>query len=75
RDLSEFRILGLPILVGTSRKAFIGKITNVDRPQERVAGTIASCVLAVRHGANIVRVHDVKQVKQALLVTRAVMYD
>jgi dihydropteroate synthase len=74
RDLEGFKILGFPILVGTSRKGFIGKITNTEA-HERLAGTIATCVLAVRHGANIVRVHDVKQVKQALLVTRAVLYD
>jgi dihydropteroate synthase len=74
RNLEEFKILGLPIMVGTSRKGFIGKITNTEA-QGRVPGTIATCVLAVSRGCHIVRVHDIKQVKQALLVTRAVLYD
>jgi dihydropteroate synthase len=74
RNLEEFKVLGVPVLVGTSRKGFIGKITGTD-PGQRVPGTVASCVLAVEHGAHIVRVHDVKQVKQALQVTRAVLYD
>jgi dihydropteroate synthase len=67
RRLKEFKVFGLPILVGTSRKAFIGKILNVPAA-ERVFGTVASCVVACENGANIVRVHDVKAVKQALLI-------
>ncbi len=68
----EFSILGRPILVGSSRKSFIGKILNAG-PQERIFGTISACVLAVKNGANIVRVHDVKAVKQALKVTDAIL--
>jgi dihydropteroate synthase len=67
KRLKDFKILGKPILVGTSRKSFIGKILNV-QPQERIFGTVASCVLACANGANIVRTHDVKAVKQALLI-------
>ena len=74
RRLEEFKIMGLPILVGTSRKGFLGAITGASFDQ-RLAETIASCVLAVKHGAHIVRVHDVKQVKHALEVTKAVLYD
>ncbi len=67
KKLNEFKVLGRPILVGTSRKSFIGKILKVE-PQERIFGTVSSCVLAVKNGAEIVRVHDVKEVKQALKV-------
>jgi len=67
RRLKEFKILGRPILVGTSRKSFIGKILNA-REQERIFGTVSSCVVACGNGANIVRVHDVRAVKQALLI-------
>ena len=74
RNLDEFKTLGFPMIVGTSRKGFIGKITGA-AAEGRIAGTIASCVLAVEHGAHIVRVHDVKHIKQALQVTRAVLYD
>lgn len=72
RGLAEFKILGLPILVGPSRKSFIGKILNA-APCERLSGTIAACVLAVNNGANIVRVHDVKEVSKALKVTGAIL--
>lgn len=65
RNLSSFKLLGRPIMIGTSRKSFIGKI--LDRPaQERLFGTVSSSVLAVNNGANIVRTHDVSEVKQAL---------
>jgi len=67
KRLREFKVFGLPILAGTSRKAFIGKILNVP-PKNRVFGTVASCVVACENGANIVRTHDVKAVKQALLI-------
>lgn len=70
RRLKEFKILGKPILVGTSRKSFLGKILNAC-PQERVYGTISSCILAAKSGANILRVHDCLAVKQALKVLEA----
>lgn len=73
KHLREFKILGQPILVGTSRKSFIGKILNVE-PQQRISGTLASSVLAAKFGANILRVHDVKAVKQALKVFEALNY-
>ncbi|MCM8766185.1 MAG: dihydropteroate synthase [Candidatus Omnitrophica bacterium] len=65
KNLFQFKILGRPILVGTSRKSFIGKLLNVD-VEERIYGTIASCILALINGAKILRVHDVKEVKQAV---------
>jgi dihydropteroate synthase len=72
KNLKELKVLGCPILVGTSRKGFIGKILKVE-PQERSAGTIASCVLASANGAKIVRVHDVKIVSQALKLSKAIL--
>ena len=72
KDLRELKVLGAPILVGASRKRFIGEILKVG-PEERLAGTVAACVLACANGANIVRVHDVKSVVQALKVTRALL--
>jgi len=67
KRLREFKILGKPILIGTSRKAFLGAILNAPA-QERIFGTVASNVLACENGANIVRVHDVGALKQALLI-------
>ncbi len=72
KRLKEFKVLGRPILVGPSRKSFIGKILNVG-PQERIFGTLSACVLAVKNGTNIIRVHDVKEVKQALRVAGAII--
>jgi dihydropteroate synthase len=71
-NLKELKILGVPILVGTSRKRFIGKILNAD-PDQRLPGTLATCVLAAANGADIVRVHDVKPVAQALKISRAIL--
>jgi dihydropteroate synthase len=71
RKLSEFRVLGRPILVGPSRKSFLGTILNLE-PQERIFGTVSACVSAVKNGASLVRVHDVKAVKEALKVLEAI---
>jgi dihydropteroate synthase len=67
RRLQELRELGQPILVGTSRKSFIGKL--LDLPvTERMEGTTATVVAAVLRGADIVRVHDVLQMTRAVRV-------
>lgn len=71
KRLDDFKVLGRPILVGPSRKSFIGKILN-QGPQKRIFGTVSSCVLAAKMGANVLRVHDVKEVKQALKVFDAI---
>ena len=71
KNLSNFKVLGRPILVGASRKSFIGEVLKVGA-KERIFGTVASCVLAAQNGAGIVRVHDVLAIKQALKVCEAV---
>lgn len=69
--LAEFRELGVPIVVGPSRKSFINAV--FEAPAEaRLGGTIAACVHAVQNGADIVRVHDVRDVAQAIAVSRAI---
>jgi dihydropteroate synthase len=70
--LDQLSILDRPLLVGPSRKSFIGKILGLP-VEERLEGTIAASVLAVLKGARILRVHDVKEVKRALEVTTAIM--
>ena len=72
RRLGELRDLGRPILVGTSRKTFIGRLTGRD-VDERLGGTIASNVLALRAGADVLRVHDVAQVREAMRVAEAIL--
>jgi len=72
KNLNSFKSLGKPILIGTSRKSFIGKILNLDI-EERLEGTIASNIVAVLKGASIVRVHDVKENIRAIKIAEAIM--
>ncbi len=69
--LQELRIFQRPILIGTSRKSFIGKILG-QNTDERLSGTIASSVLAIAKGAHIIRVHDVWPLSQAALIADAI---
>ncbi len=70
--LSEFKCFERPVMIGPSRKSFIGTLTHTG-PEHRLYGTIAACVLAYERGARIFRVHDVKAVREALLVTEATL--
>jgi dihydropteroate synthase len=72
-ELSRLVALGYPVLVGASRKRFIGEITGVAEPSGRVAGTIGANVAALEHGARLFRVHDVKPSREALDVAWAIM--
>lgn len=71
KNLHEFRILGKPILLGTSRKSFIGKILNAE-VGERMEGTLSSITVGVLNGANIIRCHDALQTKRAIAVADAI---
>jgi dihydropteroate synthase len=72
RRLGELRELGRPLVIGTSRKSFIGKVDGSPADQ-RLGGTIASSVLAAAEGAAVLRVHDVAEVRQALTVATAIL--
>lgn len=69
--LDQFKDLNRPIAIGTSQKRFIGDITGAPA-DERLAGTIASCIASLARGATLFRVHHVKEVKQALMVANAI---
>ena len=71
KHLGEFKSLGCPILVGPSRKSFIGMITGLS-VKERLDGTLAAIIVAVMSGANMVRVHDVNECKRAVQVADAI---
>jgi dihydropteroate synthase len=73
RRLGELRGLGRPLVVGTSRKSFIGKVDGSDVVEERIGGSIATSVLAAAEGADVLRVHDVAEMAQALAVANAVL--
>lgn len=68
RELRSLTTLNCPILVGASRKSFIGRILNQPEPKARVWGTAAACCAAIANGADILRVHDVKEMREVSLV-------
>jgi dihydropteroate synthase len=72
RRLGELRELGRPLVIGTSRKSFIGRVDGSPADQ-RLGGTIASSVLAAAEGAEVLRVHDVAEMRQALAVATAIL--
>jgi len=65
RRLGEFRSLGCPVLVGASRKSFIGRTLGIEDPKDRLGGSLAAAVVAVWNGARILRVHDVRATRRA----------
>jgi dihydropteroate synthase len=72
RRLGELTQLGRPLVVGTSRKSFIGKLSGAE-VDERLGGTIASCALAFASGARMLRVHDVREVGEGMRVAGAIL--
>jgi dihydropteroate synthase len=73
RRVDEIVALGRPVVVGTSRKSFLGRITGRDVAADRVVATAASNVLAFERGATVFRVHDVRESRDALLVAAATL--
>jgi dihydropteroate synthase len=71
KNLSEFRVLGKPILLGTSRKSFIGKILKEEADQ-RLEGSLSSIAIGVLHGAHIIRTHDVLPARKVIAVADAI---
>lgn len=71
RGLSRLGSEGVPVVVGASRKSFISAVDDVP-PAERLGGSIAAALLAVERGASVLRIHDVREVHQALLVARGI---
>jgi dihydropteroate synthase len=73
RRLDEIAALGFEVVIGTSRKSFLGKLTGRDDPHDRVAATLATTVLALERGATVFRVHDVAETADALKVAAATL--
>lgn len=69
--LGLFHGLGVPVLLGASRKRFVGALTGVEAARERISGSLGAALSAVAQGAQIIRVHDVKQTREALTVWEA----
>jgi dihydropteroate synthase len=72
RETSELAALGQPLVVGPSRKSFIGEITGETDPKRRIFGTAAACVWCAMKGAAVVRVHDVLPIVQVLRMVRGI---
>jgi dihydropteroate synthase len=73
RRLDEIAALGFEVVIGTSRKSFLGKLTGREDPHDRVAATVATTVLALERGATVFRVHDVAPTADALKVAAATL--
>lgn len=73
RGLKEIAALGRPVVVGVSRKKFIGRITGETEPKQRIFGTAAAIACSVANGAGVVRVHDVAAMRQVVQVVEAIM--
>lgn len=73
KNLEDFKVLGMPIMVGTSRKSFIGNVLGLPVDQ-RIYGTAASVTWSIANGANIIRVHDVGQMLQVAKMTDAIKH-
>lgn len=71
-ELARFRLLGRPVLIGLSRKSFIGALTGKDT-DERIFGTAATLTAAIMNGADIVRIHDISQMKDVIKVSDAIL--
>jgi dihydropteroate synthase len=72
RDLDRFCELDCPVLVGASRKSFIGKVLDLD-VKDRLEGSLGAAVVAYLNGASVIRVHDVKETRRTLDLVRAIM--
>jgi dihydropteroate synthase len=73
RRLRELTVLGHPVVVGVSRKRFIGEITHEPEPRDRLFGTAAAVAWSVANGTSLVRVHDVEPMRQVVDVIRAIL--
>jgi dihydropteroate synthase len=72
RSIGSFRELGVPVLVGVSRKRLIGELSGADDPADRLEGSVAAAVWCATHGVHVVRVHDVAATVRALRVADAI---
>jgi dihydropteroate synthase len=72
RELPRLRSFGLPLLIGVSRKSFIGKILGLPDPADRLIGSLACAAIAVYNGAHVIRAHDVKETVEAVRIAERI---
>ncbi len=73
RNLDEFVSMNYPVLIGASRKRFIGSVINENDPNKRIFGTAAVASRCVSAGVDILRVHDIKQISQVIIMTKSII--
>jgi dihydropteroate synthase len=73
RALDAFKKWNRPLLLGVSRKSFIGRVTGGEEIAARLPGSLAAACWGVEHGVNILRVHDVAATRQAIAMTEAIL--
>ena len=73
-NISIFHSLGLPIMLGLSRKRFIKEISGVNDSKERIGGTVSSCIYSMLQGVQILRVHDVNEINQGIKIFKKLYY-
>ena len=74
-QISIFHSLGFPLLLGLSRKRFIKDLSGNNDSKERIGGTISSCLYSVLQGVQILRVHDINEIKQALKIFKKLQFN
>jgi len=74
RQMASFHALGCPVLIGASRKSFIGDLTGAARSEDRLPGSLAAAFWAMLQGAAVLRVHDVAETVQAMAIFRSLCY-
>ncbi len=72
KNINKFKVFNCPVLLGVSRKSFIGDLCDEPNPEGRIFGSISATLYGLENGADIFRVHDVKETKQAFIVHRAI---
>ncbi|MGC8894160.1 MAG: dihydropteroate synthase [candidate division WOR-3 bacterium] len=72
KKIPEFRALGRPLVIGHSRKSFIGKVLGIDDPENRLAGSLGVAVVAARLGVDVIRTHDVRETIEAIRMAEAI---
>jgi len=75
RQMTVFHALDCPVLIGASRKSFIGGLTGADRSEDRLPGSLAAAFWAAQQGAAVLRVHDVAETAQTMAIYRSLCYD
>ncbi|GAA0117354.1 dihydropteroate synthase [Clostridium senegalense] len=73
KNLKEFKKMGYPLLLGTSRKSFIGKALNIENPKDRLEGTLSTTVIGIMAGCEFIRIHDVKENKRIATMTDIIL--